>query len=195
MLLATVLLSPRIVHLDLDRNVVRVVSETHHTIFKPVLLSLLLWPLCAVLASCGLWVKTQAWVGKEIALTVQVDETANENAPIAVDVLFVSDKKTLAELSRLPASEWFRQKSQIQKDSLHNPGFTLWEWEWVPGQNVPVQYLPLQPRARAGLIFASYRTSGEHRAFLPPHDDIFLRLGRTGFVVGEDQLPSIQSVR
>ncbi|MCA9465625.1 MAG: hypothetical protein KC643_09305, partial [Nitrospira sp.] len=62
MLLATVLLSPRIVHLDLDRNVVRVVSETHHTIFKPVLLSLLLWPLCAVLASCGLWVKTQAWV-------------------------------------------------------------------------------------------------------------------------------------
>lgn len=128
-------------------------------------------------------------MGKELDFTVRLDELVNNNSPIAVDVLFIHDKKKLAELLRIPAKEWFRQKSQIKKDAQGDPGFTLWEWEWVPGQNVPVQHLPLQPQARAGLIFANYQTPGEHRARIAPHEDILLDLGRNDFSMTRERIP------
>jgi type VI secretion system protein len=181
--LATVLLLRPSVLCECRLNVVSVCMKASKTFLSTILLHGLLWPLCLTLVSCGFWVRTQSWMGKELDVTVRLDELANHNSPIAVDVLFVHDKTRLSELMQLPAKEWFRQKSQIQKDAQGDPGFLLWEWEWVPGQFVPVQHLPLHPRARAGLIFANYQSPGDHRARVAPHEDISLHLGRDEFSV------------
>jgi type VI secretion system protein len=149
-------------------------------VFLIVLLSLLL-------GSCGVWRSTQAWMGKKVEVGVRLHEAANDNSPVAVDLLFVHDQKILSELMTISAADWFRQKHQRQKDAQGDPGYTLWEWEWVPGQQVPVQQIPLQPRARAGLIFAGYQTPGEHRAQVPPHEPITVYLEKDDFTVNATQ--------
>ena len=122
----------------------------------------------ALVAGCGLGVRARALVGNTIAVKVQVAALANQNSPVAVDVLFVYDRDLLNTVLQMSANDWFAKREQLARDYPQQSGFTVWSWEWVPGQTVQPQALPLQPKARAGVIFARYRFSGEHRARFDP---------------------------
>jgi type VI secretion system protein len=144
------------------------------------LLALLLLNL---LTSCGLPVRTRALFGSKLHVQVYVAEHANQNYPVAVDLLLVYDKKLATRLLAMSANEWFSKREQVKKDYPNDEGFASWSWEWVPGQNVPEQELPLQAKARLGIIFAHYNSPGEHRARIDPHQSITIELLEQDFAV------------
>ncbi len=49
----------------------------------------------------------------KLDLKVHVSPKANNNNPVAVDLVLVSDKKLLQELMKMSASEWFEKRHQV----------------------------------------------------------------------------------
>lgn len=148
----------------------------------------LLWLLAVLLltiflTSCGLSVRTRAAFGGKLHVQVYVADNANQNSPVALDLLLVYDKKLATRLLAMSAKEWFSKREQIKKDYPDDEGFAAWSWEWVPGQNVPEQELPLQAKAKLGIIFAQYYSPGEHRARIDPHQSIYIELLEQDFTV------------
>jgi type VI secretion system protein len=139
--------------------------------------------LAGTLISCGLGLRTRALFGGTVDLKVQVEATANDNNPVAVDVLLVSDGDLLKQLLKMPAREWFDKRGQIKRDFPEGNGLQSWSWEWVPGQHIPTQLLPLEPEARAMVIFANYLAPGEHRARWHPHEGVRVTLLDKNFTV------------
>jgi type VI secretion system protein len=102
-----------------------------------------------------------------VTLHVQVAPDANQNAPIPVDLVFAYDKAVAAALAELSAADWFARKAQMRRDDPGRQAFEIWEWEWVPGQEVPAieQSVPAGARrwVRGIFVFANYRSEGPHR--------------------------------
>jgi len=103
-------------------------------------------------------------------MEVHVAPDVNDDRPIPVDVVFVWDKKTAAKFEALTAKAWFDQKTTFRRDDPDERAFTVRNWEWVPGQEVPDVELAVYPASRQWLkaifVFANYRTEGPHRARL-----------------------------
>ena len=49
-------------------------------------------------------------------MQVNVADGANQNYPIAMDLVTVSDKKVVAEIGKLAAKDWFDRRAQIIRD-------------------------------------------------------------------------------
>jgi type VI secretion system protein len=136
-----------------------------------------------MLCSCGTGIRMRALLGGKLQVTTDVSVKANENNPIAVDLILVYNEKLLEDLIKMPSKEWFKQKYQIRRDYPEEEGFEFRSWEWVPGQQIPIQVLPLKPAAKAVLIFADYLTPGPHRSRTDPFSDIVIHLGEKDFYV------------
>jgi len=113
----------------------------------------------------------------KLDVTVHISPKANKNNPIAVDLVLVSDKKLLKELMKMSAKEWFEQRHQIQLDYPKETDLTAGSWEWVPGQAVKLDRMPVRRAIIGGVIFANYFSEGAHRAAINPRKDILLTLG------------------
>ncbi|SOE91659.1 type VI secretion system protein [Burkholderia sp. D7] len=117
---------------------------------------------CAcVLASCGmlgLSGEKASWS----QVTFVASDDMNNNSPLAVDVVLVSDDAMLARLAELPASKWFAGRADLLSTfpkSLRYRG-----WELVPGQRVDLPDDAFTgPRVVAAFVFANYPDPGAHR--------------------------------
>lgn len=143
---------------------------------NPLPTSLVLFVVLFLLGSCGLGVRTKALFGEQMQVNVEISETANDNSPIAVDILLVHDEERLPDFLALSAKEWFAKREQIQRDNPDDPGFQIWSWEWVPGQRITGLQLPLDPKAKGGILYAHYHSPGEHRMRFSPNQDLEIRL-------------------
>lgn len=141
------------------------------------------------LSACGVGVRTRALLGGKLRLTVEIAEDANRNSPIAVDLVMIHDEKLFERLMGLTAAEWFDKRDQIQRDAIVGEDFEIWSWEWVPGQEVPSQSLPIRARTEGAVIFAHYDTPGPHRLRFEPFEDIAITLNKTGFAPQRDEAP------
>ena len=110
---------------------------------------------------CGTVKKVRAAFGGQLPIEVTIDAAANDNSPVAVDVLLVYDDKLIEGLLAMPAAEWFRKKDQYVAD---HPRVVVQGWEWVPGQQVDALKISYGPGAKNVVLFADYSTEGEHRA-------------------------------
>ena len=119
----------------------------------------------------------------KLNVRVRVVPRANENNPVAVDLILVSDKKLLEQLMRMSAKEWFEQKHQIQLDYPKETDLTAGRWEWVPGQSVKLDRLPVRRAIVGGITFANYLSEGPHRVAMNPRKDILLTLGEKDICV------------
>ncbi|MFP4421620.1 MAG: hypothetical protein ACLFRG_13865 [Desulfococcaceae bacterium] len=146
-----------------------------------LLLFILIFALLS--AGCGLFVRTRSMLGGRVDVSVVLSETANQNHPVAVDLLVVHEPELLERLLGMSAREWFNQRDQFQRDFLPGKDLDVWSWEWVPGQRVPEQEIPLSAGAAGGLVFADYRTPGAHRVRFDPFSDLALRLQEAGFEI------------
>lgn len=119
------------------------------------------------------------WKGLTIVSTVQ----ANQNSPLALDLVFVRDAATLEKLLSLPASRWFASKAELQK--TYPQAFEVRSWELVPQQVLRLDDKALgSPRVAGMLVFADYLSPGEHRAQLPLSRESFMvELGERSFSV------------
>jgi len=116
-----------------------------------------------------------------VTLHVQVAPDANHNAPIPVDLVFAYDKAVAGALAGLSAVDWFARKAQMRRDDPRRAAFDVWEYECVPGQEVPPieQSVPAGARrwVRGIFVFANYRSAGPHRLRLAPGSSSLALLG------------------
>jgi type VI secretion system protein len=109
-------------------------------------------------------------------VTVDVEPKANSDTPLALDFVAANDPQMLERLKATPASQWFEQRQQLQRD--YPQGFSVWSLEVVPGQFVTFNDNPLHGDKAAGvLLFASYNTPGAHRLLLEKQSNIWLKVG------------------
>lgn len=119
----------------------------------------------------------------KLDVKVHVSPKANNNNPVAVDLVLVSDKKLLQELMKMSAGEWFEKRHQVALDYPKESGLTAGRWEWVPGQQVKVDRLTVKFEVVGGVIFANYFNAGAHRAPIDPRKGILVTLGEESLCV------------
>lgn len=108
---------------------------------------------------------------------VQIDTApdANDNAPVAVDIVAIADAALVPTVQSLPAAQWFNAKSQLLRDAPD--GLRVWSLELVPGSRYISEENPLRDApAEAIVLFARYRSAGDHRLRLDNLDSLHLLL-------------------
>ncbi|HET6978775.1 MAG TPA: hypothetical protein VFI24_20755 [Pyrinomonadaceae bacterium] len=113
----------------------------------------------------------------KLDVKVHVSPKANNNNPVAVDLVLVKDKKLLTELMKMSASEWFEKRHQMELDYPKESDLNAGRWEWVPGQQVQVDRVPVNMDVVGGVVFANYFNAGSHRARFDPRKGILITLG------------------
>lgn len=108
---------------------------------------------------------------------VHVSPNANNNNPVAVDLVLVQDKKLLQQLMKMSASEWFEKRHQFELDYPKETALNAGHWEWVPGQDVKVDQVPVKMEIIGGVVFANYFNAGTHRAPIDPRKGVLITLG------------------
>lgn len=113
----------------------------------------------------------------KLDVKVHVSPRANNNNPVAVDLVLVRDKKLLQELMKMSASEWFEKRHQVELDNPKETGLAAGRWEWVPGQQVKLDLVPVKLEISGGVVFAKYFSAGTHRAPIDPRKGVLITLG------------------
>lgn len=119
------------------------------------------------------------------SVTASADVRLNQDSPIALDLVFVSEPALVQALQSMPADKWFAGR----RDLLGTFPDKLWvlSLELVPGQmlELPAEVLQAQ-RALSVLVFAHYPGPGEHRQrLLLQARGYLIALGPMDFVVSE----------
>ena len=151
--------------------------------FQIAIFSVFILLLGGIFVSCGISVRTRAVLGDKLNVTMDIAPNANTNSPIALDVVLVYNETLLKQLIKMPSREWFEKREQIIRDHRKGDGLDYWAWEFVPGQNVETQILPLKPKAKGGIVFANYFTPGDHRFLIDPFKDFIIHLNEKHFTV------------
>lgn len=100
-------------------------------------------------------------------LSLVATDDVNNNSPVAVDVVFVTDDALLAKVADLPASKWFAARADLA--STFPKSVQYRSWELVPGQRIDVPSDVFgRPRVLAAFLFANYADPGAHRARIEP---------------------------
>ncbi|MGP0170819.1 type VI secretion protein [Pseudomonas sp. NCHU5208] len=108
------------------------------------------------------------------SLVLDVAEGANDDTPIAVDFVLVTDADLFKLLSGVNARQWFSEREQYRRD--YRQQFSIWSQELVPGQFREVRDFPFSGQEAAGLlVFAGYNTPGAHRLRLNEPGRVWLR--------------------
>lgn len=141
-----------------------------------------------LLTSCGMVSRSQALFGGKLDIQVEVRQAANQNSPIAVELLLVESKESLDQLKAMSAREWFAGREQFLRDAPKGVNACSWQegpclWEWVPGQTVETLTVEYKPGPRWGVIFADYVTPGDHRIVVEPRKHFRLLLAEESFRV------------
>ncbi|MEM5299317.1 hypothetical protein VSR82_34025 [Burkholderia sp. JPY481] len=96
-------------------------------------------------------------------VTFTASDDINNNSPVAVDVVLVSDPAMLARLAEMPASKWFTARDDLVKTYPKNLRYR--SWEIVPGLHLDVSGDAFAGSRVAGaFVFANYQDPGAHRA-------------------------------
>ena len=135
---------------------------------------------CACVVGCSSIRKVSHLSGK-ITLDAMVAPDANQNMPVAVDIVMVDDKKTLAEVSAFTAQAWFDKRTTYLR--MHPTTLHVSSWEWIPGQQLASIKIPQTAVADGILLFANYSTAGDHNAVLPRSGTVRIEFGPKDFKI------------
>jgi type VI secretion system protein len=139
--------------------------------------------ICLAVAGCSVFRGLTAPSVVVRSIELRVAEKANENTPIAVDLVYLSSSQALQDqVAKMTAEDWFARKDQVARDfrgELDVMGF-----EPVPGQVIARRRLASPKVNDAAFLFARYRTPGSHRYRLTEDDtNIAVVLGGDDFGV------------
>ena len=114
------------------------------------------------LSACGFG----AWSGlvnevKLDSVTFVTAPNANDNSPVAIDLVIAYDSMLLAELIKLPARQWFERREQFRRD--YPETIQIEGWELTPGQTLAGRPIDVRRQSTGAVVFANYRSPGEHR--------------------------------
>jgi type VI secretion system protein len=130
----------------------------------------------AGLNSCGFGIWVNSLFGGKMNVKIVNSPNANLNNPVQLDLLLVYDEALLKQMLQMTARDWFEKRDEIRKNYPDGQGYDSWQWEWIPGQAIAPQQLPLRASAVGALVFTNYFTSGPHRFRVNPHKDVVISL-------------------
>ncbi len=136
--------------------------------------------LSLALCGCGA-LRTVTGRGGHLEVAATVDPQANQNAALAVDLVTVEDKKTLAEVVKYSAHDWFMKRKDYVR--LHPGQLREVYKEWQPGQAVPMIRLEKTGGAAGIVLFADYSSPGSHSELLRPGSTVRVDFGAQDFHV------------
>jgi type VI secretion system protein len=129
---------------------------------------------CLLLASCSTFNLFKPTI-KLSSVSFSVARLANDDSPIPIDLVAVDDEELLKKLLTLPASQWFEQREQLQRDFPQ--ALYVWSKELVPGQRLDVADAPIKgQRGVVVLVYAGYSSPGMHRLRLDQQKNVILYL-------------------
>lgn len=96
-------------------------------------------------------------------------------------VVLLHDKELFNNLSTLSAQDYFAQYEQIKKDSGGQAEFLV--YEITPGQIIEAKEVPSTTSGEGVLIFARYRSPGDHRYSVGEEKEVLIHLDKTDFTV------------
>jgi len=117
----------------------------------------------------------------KLFLNVALSSTANQNSPVAVDVVLIKDKAFLKTAQGLSANDWFVKKTQFLRQ--FSKAVEVKSWEWVPGQSVKTISFVVPVDTQGAMIFANYASPGPHSAPLPTGGKVTVFLDDDDFTV------------
>lgn len=151
---------------------------------KNALLRKVLLLACSVFALILLTACPKAFrPASKLMIKVDVSPQANNNNPVALDLVLVKDEKLFKELMKISAAEWFEKRKQYQLDYPKETGLNAGSWEWVPGQVVSIDPMPFKDKFAGGMVFANYLNPGTHRAVINPSKPVVITLGAEDIAV------------
>jgi type VI secretion system protein len=114
-------------------------------------------------------------------LKVGIDNGANKDSPVAVDVVLIKDKNFWKTAPPMAAKDWFSQKSDLQR--RYGKKLVVTSWEWVPGQPIPPITLKVPRFLNGAMVFARYPSPGSHSAPLPRGGKVSISLQKEDFTM------------
>ena len=104
-----------------------------------IIVRLILLVLLAIMSGCSL---LQSRVDiSSVVIDVALD--ANDNAPVAVDMVAISDVALLPQIQSLSAEQWFNAKPQFLRDAPN--ALHIWSLELVPDSRFVSETNPPTP--------------------------------------------------
>jgi type VI secretion system protein len=119
-------------------------------------------------------------------ISISVVDRANDNSPIAFDLVFISTRVPLEEtLSKLSATDWFAQREQMLRD--YKDDMAVLHWEVVPGQIIATQPIarPASRLRHAAFLYAAYKSPGAHRYRVTDEDPLVIMGDLRDFTVSK----------
>jgi type VI secretion system protein len=114
---------------------------------------------------------------------IVVDQKANQNSAIAVDLVFVYENSLAGRLEVINAKDWFSRKREYKLN--FDTFFDVVSWELVPGQEAPEHPFPSRNNEALGIyVFTNYGTPNSvHGARVDQLKNVELFLGETNFKI------------
>lgn len=137
----------------------------------------ILIPIALLASACGLPNRVRSMFGGQLPIPVSIAADANEDSPLAVELIVVYNDKLIDKLLEKKARDWFAGREQFLRD--HEDDVDAHKWEWIPGQEVPPIELSYGIGAKRLVVFADYITPGDHRANIDPQQRFRLILGQS----------------
>jgi type VI secretion system protein len=141
----------------------------------PLRVPWILIPLVMLASSCGLPNRVRSMFGGQLPIQVSIAPDANEDSPLAVELIVVYENKIADKLMEKKARDWFAGREQFLRD--YGDDVKSWKYEWIPGQEVQPLDLEYGIGAKRVILFADYLTPGDHRATIDPQRPFRLVLG------------------
>jgi type VI secretion system protein len=143
----------------------------------------------ALLVSCAISGCASAPPPFRLLLEFVTTPRLNQNSPVPISLVAINDQKLFERLVQMNAKQWFEAREQIRRDNPGDAAFSEWVWEYVPGQAPPPVVIQVDGRAVGALIFANYRSPGDHRVRLGPQQRMRIDLGDDGMTISPLEAP------
>jgi type VI secretion system protein len=114
------------------------------------------------LAGCGMFGGPKAVRPDWKTLHIVTATDANNNSPLAIDLVLITDRALVDGVSALSAAQYFAARDDMRRSQ---PGaLVVQSLELTPGQSFEVDPKPFRAqKGWAALMFANYGTPGAHR--------------------------------
>lgn len=114
-------------------------------------------------------------------MQINVADGANDNFPIAMDLVTITDKKIIADIGKLTSNDWFERRMQVMRDAQGK--ISVASFEWVPGQHAGPIAVAIAPKTRVAYVFAKYMNVGSHRALIDVKAPVVINMGVEDFTL------------
>jgi type VI secretion system protein len=145
--------------------------------YRSAVRTLILAIVLLATASCGMPNRVRSMFGGELSIPVTISPDANEDSPLAVELIVAYDEKIVEELLKMSARKWFEGRDQFLRD--HEEKIDSWKREWTPGQEVAPLDISYGIGAKRLVLFADYLVPGDHRDTVDPQRPFKLVLGKS----------------